>query len=261
MAGNVSTVASSGAVLVTGASSGIGRATAARLAAGGILVGVGTYPQDPYDPQETVEAVEARGGQAMVLDADVRSPKSLSAACAALADRSGWLAGVVANAGFLRHRRLEEVDDAHWASIVDVDLTGVMRTVRAALPYMRQGGAVVCISSISGGVFGSVGHTPYAASKAGLLGFARAAALELAPRGIRVNCLLPGVIESPQSLDPENSAGPAGLERVAERIPLGRVGQPEDVASVLEFLLSPAAGYITGQTLVVDGGLSVSWPS
>jgi 3-oxoacyl-[acyl-carrier protein] reductase len=105
------------------------------------------------------------------------------------------------------------------------------------------------------------GHTPYTAAKAGLIGFVRSAALELAPRGIRINAVLPGVIESPQSLDPINSGGLDGLARSAPTIPLGRVGQPADVADVILFLLSDAARYVTGQKLTIDGGLTTKWPN
>ena len=119
----------------------------------------------------------------------------------------------------------------------------------------------MCVSSVAGGSVGWAGHTPYTASKAGVIGFVRSAALELAPRGIRVNAVLPGVIESPQSLDGVNSGGPEGLRRSAAKIPLGRVGQPDDVADVVCALLSDTMRYVTGQTITVDGGLLAAWPT
>ncbi len=248
-------------LLVTGGASGIGRAVALRAAAGGAGVAVGTFTGDPYDAGAVVAEIEAAGGSAFAVDADVRSTPGMAAAVAATVERFGGLDAVVANAGILKLAPLEELTDEDWDRIVDVDLTGVMRTVRAALPVLPAGGAVVVTSSIAGGAIGWRGHTPYTSSKAGLLGFVRSAALELGPRGIRINAVLPGVIESPQSLDPVNSGGPEGLVRSAPSIPLGRVGQPDDVADVVWFLLSDAARYVTGQHLAIDGGLTTIWPS
>lgn len=247
-------------VLVTGAASGIGRATALAAAAAGYAVAVGTFADDPYDAAAVAAEIGDRGGRARVVSADVRDTAGMAAAVDQVMTTWGRLDAVVANAGVLKRAPLEAVRDEDWDRILDVDLTGVMRTLRAAAPVLPRGGAAVLVSSIAGAALGWAGHTPYAAAKAGLIGFLRSAALELAPRGIRVNAVLPGVIESPQSLDPVNSGGPDGLVESARTIPLGRVGQAADVAGVITFLLSDAAGYVTGQTLTVDGGLTVAWP-
>ena len=122
---------------------------------------------------------------------------------------------------------------------------------------MTEGGAMVAVSSIAGAVYGWEGHAHYAAAKAGVLGLIRSVAVELGPQGIRANAVIPGLIETPQSLDPVNSLGPDGLARAGKDIPWGRVGTPAEVASVIAFLTSSQAGYVTGQSLIVDGGLTV----
>jgi 3-oxoacyl-[acyl-carrier protein] reductase len=249
------------ALLVTGAASGIGRATAVAAASAGCAVAVGTFAGDPYDAEAVVAEITAAGGRAFAVPADVRDSDALAAAVDATVARFGQLDGVVANAGVLKLAPLEALGDDDWHRILDIDLTGVMRTVRAAVPKLSPQSAMVVLSSIAGAAVGWAGHTPYASAKAGLIGFVRSAALELGPRGLRINAVLPGVIESPQSLDPVNSGGPAGLERSAPTIPLARVGQPADVADAILFLLSDAARYITGQSLTVDGGLTAAWPT
>lgn len=248
-------------VLITGASSGIGRATALALAATGTSVAVGTFVGDPHSAQETVDLVEGQGGIAFSVLADVRDSTEMDRACIEAVDRFGHLDSVVANAGALHRCALSEMTDALWNEVVDIDLTGVMRTVRSAQRHLPAGGAVVCVSSIAGAATGWAEHTPYTAAKAGVIGFVRSAALELAGRDIRVNAVLPGVIDSPQSRDAVNSGGQEGLERSKSKIPLGRVGEPAEVGSVVSFLLSDAARYITGQALTVDGGLTVAWPT
>jgi 3-oxoacyl-[acyl-carrier protein] reductase len=164
---------------------------------------------------------------------------------------------VVANAGVLRRAALSELSDDLWDDMLSVDLTGVMRTIRSCAPHLRAGGAVVAVSSISGGVYGWEEHAHYCAAKAGVLGLCRSLAVELAPREIRVNTVIPGLIETPQSSDAVNSLGPEGLLQAGLDIPWGRVGQPEEVADVIRFLTSPASRYVTGQQIVVDGGLTV----
>jgi 3-oxoacyl-[acyl-carrier protein] reductase len=156
---------------------------------------------------------------------------------------------------------LAELTDEAWDDMLSVDLTGVLRTFRSAAARMAGEGSMVAVSSIAGGVYGWADHAHYAAAKAGVLGLCRSLAVELAPRGIRVNALIPGLIETPQSSDPVNSLGPEGLRRAGGSIPWGRVGHPEEVASAIRFLTSDDAGYITGQSLVVDGGLTVAMPA
>jgi 3-oxoacyl-[acyl-carrier protein] reductase len=126
--------------------------------------------------------------------------------------------------------------------------------------HMHEGGALVAISSIAGGVYGWQEHSHYAAAKAGVPGLCRSLAVELAARGIRCNAVIPGLIETPQSLDAKNSLGPQGLAKAACSIPLGRVGRADEVASLVQFLTSEASSYLTGQSIVIDGGLTVRWP-
>jgi 3-oxoacyl-[acyl-carrier protein] reductase len=249
------------ALLVTGAASGIGRATAIRAASAGYGVAVGTFEGDPYNAEAVVAEIIDAGGEAFAVAANVRDGNELETAVEATVKRFGRLDGAVANAGVVKLAPMDVLEDDDWNRIIDIDLTGVMRTVRAVAPSLPVGGAFVVVSSIAGAAVGWKGHTPYSAAKAGLIGFIRSAALELAPRGIRINAVLPGVIESPQSLDPVNSGGPEGLERSAPTIPLGRVGQPSDVADVIAFLLSDSARYVTGQKLAIDGGLTAAWPT
>jgi 3-oxoacyl-[acyl-carrier protein] reductase len=148
--------------------------------------------------------------------------------------------------------------DAQWDDVLQVDLHGVMRTARAAVPHLGAGGSVVAVSSIAGGVYGWAEHAHYATAKAGVIGLVRSLAVEFGPRGIRANAIIPGLIETPQSLDAVNSLGPEGLRLAGGYIPAGRVGRPEEVAAVVGFLASEAASYVNGQAIVVDGALTVA---
>lgn len=244
--------------LITGAASGIGAATAVCLARRGVRVGIGTFPGDPHDPESTLHDVAGSGGEGLIVEVDVRSTNSVDAFAATLTETWGRLDISVANAGILREAEFASLTDDQWHSMMDVDLHGVMRTARASLRHMGSGGSVVAISSIAGGVYGWQNHAHYATAKAGVIGLIRSLAVEYGPRGIRANAIIPGLIRTPQSSDAVNSLGPEGLDRAGGYIPWGRVGEPNEVADVIDFLCSPAASYVSGQAIVVDGALTTA---
>ena len=155
--------------------------------------------------------------------------------------------------------RSPALSDDKWDFTFDIDLKGIFRVVRPALAGMkaRKSGAIVCLSSIMGVAYGWDEHVHYSAAKSGVVGLVRGLAVELAREGIRVNGVAPGYIRTAQLLSKEHSLGPDGADKAGEFIPMGRIGEPEDIADVILFLASNAARYMTGQTVVVDGGLLV----
>jgi 3-oxoacyl-[acyl-carrier protein] reductase len=246
--------------VITGAASGIGRATAVAFARAGIRSVIGAFPGDPHDPYETLTLVKEAGGEGVVHELDVRSADEVDSFAQRAVEEWGRLDIAVANAGIVRLHPLDKLTDEAWNDLMSVDLGGVMRLFRSAASRMDHGGAMVGISSISGGVYGWAGHAHYTAAKAGVLGLCKALAVELAPRGIRVNSIIPGVIDTAQTQDSTNSFGREGLATAGTKIPIGRVGRPEEIAHVVRFLSSDEASYVTGQHLVVDGGLTVFMP-
>lgn len=249
------------AALITGGASGIGAATAVEFARRGIDTVISYLPADPHDVRIVVDEVGRAGGRCVPVEADVRDAGAMERASEAAIQEFGRVDIVVSCAGVLRQAALAELDEDRWSDMMSIDLGGTVRAFRSAASRMDGPGAFVAVSSLAGGRFGWPDHAHYAAAKAGLLGLCSSLAVELAPRGIRVNTVIPGFIESPQSLDPVNSLGPDGLAESARIIPAGRVGTAQDVAHAIAFLTGEESEYITGQQLVVDGGLSVRFPA
>ena len=244
-------------VLITGGGIGIGAGTAHAFAKAGYRVIV----TDILDKEGEVVAtdIESRGGAAEYRHLDVTDTGEVESVVSDVQARYGPLNAVVANAGIAHRVPLEELTDEKWDHTHEVDLKGVMRVCRAAAPAMREAGSgsMIAVSSIMGAAYGWSEHVQYSAAKAGVVGLVRGLAVELAHAGIRVNGVAPGYVRTAQALSEEHSLGPEGLAKAAEFIPLGRVGEPEDIADVIVFLASEAARYLTGQVLVVDGGLLV----
>ena len=235
--------------LVTGASRGIGRAIAARLAAQGAHV-VAAARADNAAP--VAASIVAAGGRAEAIALDVTEAGANEAAVAALVQRHGRIDILVNNAGIAKDQLMLRMKRDDWDAVLATNLTAAFVLTQAALkPMLRQrGGRIVNISSVVG-QGGNAGQANYAASKAGLIGFSKAVALEVASRGITVNVVAPGLIDTDMTRGITDSAH----EEWASKIPLKRLGSPEDVAAAVCFLASDEASYITGQVLAVNGGM------
>jgi 3-oxoacyl-[acyl-carrier protein] reductase len=236
-------------VLVTGASRGIGRVIAETLAAAGATVVVGARDATRLD--DVVRAVAAAGGRAEAVALDVADKASVEAAMGGLLGRHGRLDVLVNNAGITRDNLFLRMKAEEWGEVLATNLTGAFFCTQLALkPMLRQrSGRIVNVTSVVG-LTGNAGQANYAASKAGLVGLTKSVAREVASRGITVNAVAPGFIETDMTAAMTEKA----KEAVLSAIPLGRVGEARDVAAAVAFLASDEAGYITGQVLAVDGG-------
>jgi 3-oxoacyl-[acyl-carrier protein] reductase len=238
-----------GSALVTGASRGIGAAIAKVLAREGWPVGV-NYRSDSEAADAVVDEITSAGGRAKALHGDVADPETADALFTALEEEFGPVLVLVNNAGITADGLAPMIDDDDWNSVIDTNLSAAFRLTRRALrPMIRSRyGRVVNIASIVGGVRGNAGQANYAASKAGLVAMTRTVAAEVARRGVTVNAVAPGLIETGMT---------DGIaENLLEHVPARRAGTPEEVAECVRFLASDGAAYVTGVCLTVDGGLT-----
>ena len=236
--------------LVTGASRGLGRAIALRLARDGARVGV-NYQRNEAAAQETIQAITALGGDAVPFQADVADRAAVEGMVATLLKRWGRVDVLVNNAGITRDNLLLRMKEDDWDAVLSTNLRGAYLCAKAVVrPMLRTGGRIINVSSVVGQT-GNPGQANYAAAKAGLIGFTMALAREVASRKITVNAVAPGYITT----DMTAPLTAEQRQRLLDLIPLGRLGEPDDVAELVAFLASDRAAYITGQTIRVDGGM------
>ncbi|MBE3554013.1 MAG: 3-oxoacyl-[acyl-carrier-protein] reductase [Thermicanus sp.] len=237
--------------LITGASRGIGRATALALAEVGAKIAV-NFQGNEERAKEVVHQVESLGGEALLVRADVSQYDQVESMVDAVLSRFGKLDILVNNAGITRDTLIMRMKEEDWDAVINTNLKGVFHCIKAVTrPMMKQRyGRIINLSSVVG-VSGNPGQANYVAAKAGVIGLTKTAAKELASRGITVNAVAPGFIETDMTglLDEKLK------EEMLKMIPLARFGKPEDVARVIRFLAAPDADYITGQVIHVDGGL------
>lgn len=235
---------------ITGSSRGIGRAVARELAHQGYAVGI-NYIQAADKAAQLVEELTADGRQAMAVQADVADRAAITGAIRAVEEAFGPVTLLVNNAGISQQHLFQDVTDEFWHRMFSVNLDGAFHTIQAVLPHMiqRKSGCIINISSIWG-QRGASCEVTYSCTKAALIGLTRSLAMELAPSGVRVNCVAPGVINT----DMVQVLGEETIRQLAEETPVGRLGTAEDIAAAVAFLADERASFITGQVLTSDGG-------
>lgn len=237
--------------LVTGASRGIGKSVALALAQAGAKVVI-NYAGNTAAADEVQQAIAQNGGQAILAKADVSEAEAVEAMVGKIIDTLGRIDILVNNAGITRDALLMRMKEADWDAVINTNLKGIFNCTKSVSRIMmkQKNGHIVNMSSVVG-LMGNAGQSNYAAAKAGVVGFTKAVARELAPRGITVNAIAPGFITTDMTAVLSDHI----KEDLAKKIPLGRLGDPQDVAQAVLFLVSGSADYITGQTLNVDGGM------
>ena len=237
--------------LVTGASRGIGAVIARRLAEAGVKVGV-NYLSSPESAEEVVSSIISAGGEALMVEGDIAQEEPAKSTVQQVVSHWGRIDILVNNAGINRDRLLLRMNTDDWDQVIQVDLRGAFLCTRFVMPHLikQRSGRVVNISSVVG-ISGNPGQANYAAAKAGLIGFTKSVAREVASRNVTVNALAPGYISTGMVEKLSEDA----REKILSRIPMGRFGAAEDVSEAVVFLCSKGASYITGEVLTIDGGM------
>ena len=239
--------------LVTGAGRGIGKAIALELAAKGAFVIV-NYNGSKEAAEQTVAEIKAAGGDAIAYQCSVSDYEACGAMITALIKEYAHIDILVNNAGITRDGLLMKMSEEEFDAVINTNLKGCFNTIRHMSRYFlkQRAGKIINISSVSG-ILGNAGQANYSASKAGVIGLTKAVARELASRGINVNAVAPGFVET----DMTDALSDSVKENLKSQIPLGKIGHPQDIAKAVAFLASPDANYITGQVLSVDGGMAI----
>ena len=244
-------------VLITGAGIGIGRSAALAFAKKGYRVIVTDILEE--EGSAVVSEITKQGGEAKFYFLDVASTENSNNVVEHVVNEFGAIDTIVCNAGIAHKVPLDQLTDEKWDHLFDIDLKGMFKVIRPALASMKiaKAGSIICLSSCMGVMYGWDEHVHYSSAKAGVVGLVRGLANELARDGIKVNGVAPGYIRTAQLLSEEHSLGKEGADKAGSFIPMGRIGEPDDIADVIVFLASHEARYLTGQVISVDGGLAV----